>query len=74
MVRIETFPKPILAALYATFKNIAPVRVLLKIAKPEDLPPGLPTNVMTQSWFSQIQVLSNYLFTKINIMIQKYRI
>ncbi|XP_001603733.2 UDP-glucuronosyltransferase 2C1 [Nasonia vitripennis] len=59
MVRIETFPKPILAAIYATFKNIAPVRVLMKIAKPEDLPPGLPSNVMTQSWFSQLQVLKH---------------
>lgn len=58
MVRIETFPKPILDAFYATFSNIAPVRVLFKIAKPEVLPPGLPSNVMTQSWFSQIQVLS----------------
>ena len=60
MVRIETFPKPILEAFYATFKNIAPVRVLMKIAKPEELPPGLPDNVMTQTWLSQIQVLSKY--------------
>lgn len=50
--------KTFLDGFYATFKNIAPVRVLLKIAKPEVLPPGLPANVMTQSWFSQIQVLS----------------
>lgn len=58
MVLIETFPRSVLNAFYATFKNIAPVRVLLKIAKPEKLPPGLPSNVMTKSWFSQIQVLS----------------
>ncbi|KAJ8680730.1 hypothetical protein QAD02_016517 [Eretmocerus hayati] len=59
MVRIETFPKHVLDALYASFKNISPVRVLMKIAKPEELPPNLPKNVMTQSWFSQLQVLKH---------------
>lgn len=58
MVRIETFPKNVLDAFYNTFKSIAPVRVLIKIAKVEDLPPGLPSNVMTQPWFSQVKVLS----------------
>ncbi|XP_032453936.1 uncharacterized protein LOC100123458 [Nasonia vitripennis] len=57
--RIETFPRHILEAFYRSFKNIAPTRVLLKIAKPEELPPGLPPNVMTQSWFQQIQVLKH---------------
>ncbi|KAJ8680731.1 hypothetical protein QAD02_016518 [Eretmocerus hayati] len=59
MVRIETLPKYVLDALYASFKNISPVRVLMKIAKPEELPPNLPKNVMTQSWFSQVQVLKH---------------
>jgi glucuronosyltransferase len=58
MVRIETFPKLIVNAIYASFKNIAPVKVLWKIAKQNELPSGLPSNVMTQSWFSQEQVLS----------------
>lgn len=56
--RIETFPTHILKAFYQSFKYIAPTRVLLKIAKPQELPPGLPSNVMTQPWFNQIQVLS----------------
>ena len=59
MVRLETFPKPIIEAFYATFRNIAPVNVLMKIAKPEELPDGLPENVMIQTWLSQVQVLSN---------------
>ena len=58
MVKIESFPKENLEAFYATFRNIAPVRVLMKIAKPEELPPGLPENVKTHYWLPQIQVLS----------------
>ncbi|XP_076291112.1 UDP-glucosyltransferase 2-like [Lasioglossum baleicum] len=59
MVRIETFPKPLLDAFYTVFKKIAPVRVLMKIAKKEELPPGLPANVMVQPWFSQVTVLKH---------------
>lgn len=59
MVRIETFPKPVLDAFYAVFEKIAPVRVLMKIAKKEELPPGLPKNVMVQPWFSQVTVFKH---------------
>ncbi|XP_023247051.1 UDP-glucuronosyltransferase 2A3-like [Copidosoma floridanum] len=59
MVRIETLPKAILTGIYETFKKLAPVRVLLKIAQPQELPPGLPSNVMTQTWFSQMKVLKH---------------
>ncbi|XP_011629710.1 UDP-glucuronosyltransferase 1-9-like [Pogonomyrmex barbatus] len=59
MVRIETFPKEIVQQFYASFEKIAPVRVLMKVAKKEDLLPGLPKNVMTQSWFPQISVLKH---------------
>jgi len=59
MVRIETFPKELIQQFYASFEKIAPVRVLMKIAKKEDLLPGLPKNVMTQSWFPQISVLKH---------------
>lgn len=58
MVRIETFPKELMEMFYASFEKIAPTRVLMKVAKKEDLLPGLPKNVMTQSWFPQITVLS----------------
>ncbi|XP_058790423.1 uncharacterized protein LOC131663803 [Phymastichus coffea] len=57
--RIETFPKHILNAFYKSFENIKPVRVLLKIAHPEELPPGLPSNVLTQTWFQQVPVLKH---------------
>ncbi|CAB0041466.1 unnamed protein product [Trichogramma brassicae] len=57
MVQLETFPEHDLKELYASFKNIAPIRVVMKIAKPELLPPGLPSNVITHSWLPQVQVL-----------------
>lgn len=60
MVRLETFPKPVVESFYASFRKIAPVRVLLKIVKAEDLIPGLPSNVLTKSWLSQEQVLSEF--------------
>ncbi|KAJ8679192.1 hypothetical protein QAD02_014979 [Eretmocerus hayati] len=59
MTRIETFPEHIVNAFYKSFANISPVRVLMKVAKPQELPRGLPANVMTQSWFDQIQVLKH---------------
>ena len=58
MVKIETFPKETLDAFYGAFRNIAPIRVLIKIANKEKLPPGLPENVKTYHWFPQIQILS----------------
>ncbi|KAL7299929.1 hypothetical protein TKK_0007249 [Trichogramma kaykai] len=59
MLRFETFPKNIIDMFYTSFEKIAPVRVLMKIAKPEELPSGLPKNVMTQTWFSQVHVLKH---------------
>ncbi|XP_015175625.1 PREDICTED: UDP-glucuronosyltransferase 1-4-like, partial [Polistes dominula] len=59
MVRIETFSKELMEIFYKSFEKIAPTRVLMKVAKKEDLLPGLPKNVMTQSWFSQIPVLKH---------------
>lgn len=58
MTRIETFPKPFLDAVYASIKNLHPVCFLLKIAKPEELSPGLPENAKTETWLSQVEVLS----------------
>lgn len=58
MVRFETTPREIIEHFYRSFEKIAPVRVLMKVSKKEDLPPGLPKNVMSQPWFSQISVLS----------------
>ncbi|XP_048509528.1 UDP-glucosyltransferase 2-like isoform X1 [Athalia rosae] len=59
MVRMETFPKEFLGEVYAAFEKIAPLRVLLKIAKPEELPAGLPKNVLTRPWLPQIGVLKH---------------
>lgn len=59
MVKIESFPKETLEAFYSTFRNIAPVRVLMKIANPKELPADLPRNVKTHSWLPQIQILKH---------------
>lgn len=59
MVRIETFPKPLLQTFYKVFEKLAPVRVLMKVAKKEDLLPGLPKNVMIRPWFSQVSVFKH---------------
>lgn len=61
MVRIETFPVSVVASFYEAFRKIAPVRVLMKVANADELPPGLPSNVLTQPWFSQVKVLSKSL-------------
>lgn len=58
MVKIETFPKPLIETFYKVFERIAPVRVLMKIANANDLIPGLPKNVMIQPWYSQVSVSS----------------
>lgn len=62
MVMIETFPREFLNILYASLGKITPVRVLMKIPNPEKLPPGLPENVYTSPWMSQIKILSESLF------------
>ncbi|CAB0031707.1 unnamed protein product [Trichogramma brassicae] len=58
MTRLETFPRHVIDTFYKSFQNIAPVRVLLKIAKPEEMPAGMPDNVLVQTWLPQIQILS----------------
>lgn len=57
LVNIETLPNSSLLGLYESFKKIAPIKVLMKIANKDELPPGLPGNVMTSSWLPQIAVL-----------------
>ena len=61
MVKIESFPEEYLRIFYESLRKISPVNVLMKIANPEELPAGLPENVVTSSWLSQIKVLSNYI-------------
>lgn len=60
MVRIETFPEKIIHSFYEAFRKIAPVRVLMKVAKADEMPLGLPSNVLTQPWFSQVKILSEF--------------
>lgn len=58
MVKIESFPMKLLNIFYNSLSKISPVRVLMKIAKPDELPPGLPKNVHVLPWVSQVKVLS----------------
>ena len=58
MVKIESFPIEHINTFYNSLGKIAPVRVLMKIAKPDELPPGLPKNVHVLPWIPQVKVLS----------------
>lgn len=62
MVLIETLPTKQLREIYASFKKISPVRVLMKIGNSNKLPPGLPKNVKTMSWIPQQPLLGNEIF------------
>ncbi|XP_017877327.1 UDP-glucuronosyltransferase 2B14-like [Ceratina calcarata] len=59
MVKIESMPRHYLEIFYKSLANIAPIRVLLKIAKPDELPPGLSSNVHVLTWLPQIKVLKH---------------
>ncbi|XP_026669813.1 UDP-glucuronosyltransferase 2B15-like, partial [Ceratina calcarata] len=59
MVKIESMPRHYLEIFYKSLANIAPIRVLLKIAKPDELPPGLSSNVHVLTWLPQVKVLKH---------------
>ncbi|XP_053982305.1 UDP-glycosyltransferase UGT5-like isoform X2 [Hylaeus volcanicus] len=59
MVKIESFPQKYLDIFYNSLGKIAPVRVLMKIPNPSELPPGLPKNVHTLPWIPQVKVLKH---------------
>ncbi|XP_012262912.2 UDP-glucosyltransferase 2-like [Athalia rosae] len=59
MLMLETFPREVLLGIYSSLAKLAPTRVLMKIVKPELLPDGLPSNVMTLPWIAQYSVLKH---------------
>lgn len=59
MITIESFPKEHLDVFYKSLGKIAPVRVLMKIPNPEELPPGLPKNIRTEPWLLQVKILKH---------------
>ncbi|KOX67539.1 UDP-glucuronosyltransferase 2B4 [Melipona quadrifasciata] len=59
MVKIESFPIKHVNIFYNSLGKIAPVRVLMKIAKSSELPPGLPKNVHVLPWIPQVKVLKH---------------
>lgn len=71
MVLIEEFPEDVLAAVYASLANLAPIRVLMKVVHKEKLPPGLPKNVLTMKWIPQVPVLRKKILISIkNVFFQ----
>lgn len=65
MVKIESFPDRYLKIFYNSLEKIAPIRVLVKIATPTDLPPGLPKNIRVLPWIPQVKVLSELISSSI---------
>ncbi|XP_048509530.1 UDP-glucosyltransferase 2-like [Athalia rosae] len=59
ILKAETLPKNIIDELYSGFEKVKPIRVLFKVSSPEDLPPGLPDNVLTMKWIPQMQILQH---------------
>ncbi|XP_051153798.1 UDP-glucosyltransferase 2-like [Leptopilina boulardi] len=59
MYLIESLSENILLEFYEAFSKISPIRVLMKIANENMLPPGLPENVRLFSWLPQIPILKH---------------
>ena len=68
MILIESLPKKQIKDVYASFRKIAPIKVLMKIANSSMLPPGLPENVKILPWIPQIPVLGMYIYLCIKFL------
>ncbi|KAF7988260.1 hypothetical protein HCN44_007792 [Aphidius gifuensis] len=55
----ESFPLSTIQAFYKSFAKLVPKRILMRVKRPERLPPGLPSNVKTFTWISQAKVLKH---------------
>nr|UEN71111.1 UDP-glucosyltransferase 334AA3 [Meteorus pulchricornis] len=59
MVTIETLPRNILDNIFKSLRKISPIRVFMKVPRPELLPPGVPENIRTFDWIPQLKVLKH---------------
>ncbi|XP_046736269.1 UDP-glycosyltransferase UGT5-like [Diprion similis] len=59
MLKLETFPRENLVAIYSSLAKLAPIRVVVKVVNATELVPGLPSNVLTLPWVSQMAVLQH---------------
>ncbi|KAK0175126.1 hypothetical protein PV327_008905 [Microctonus hyperodae] len=59
MVTIESFPKQTIKNLYNSFRKISPIRIFMKVPQPKLLLPGLPKNIRTFVWTSQLKVMKH---------------
>ena len=62
MFRIETFPDEIVNILFNSLEKIAPMKVLIRIANPEELKVKLPSNFYTLSWMPQEKILRKFFY------------
>ena len=56
---IESLPTDVINSLYESFGKLKQ-NVLIRVTNAKNLPPGLPKNVLTQSWIPQEAVLGMY--------------
>ncbi|XP_014236324.1 UDP-glucuronosyltransferase 2B15-like [Trichogramma pretiosum] len=59
MFRIETFPDHVLDIILESLRKLTPVKVLMRIAKLEELTKKLPSNIHTLPWIPQEKVLNH---------------
>lgn len=57
LVQVESLPKDVVEKLFNTFRNISPVRVVMKFPNPQLLRVELPENVFTFPWVPQRKIL-----------------
>lgn len=67
-ILIETLPTKTINEIYASFRKISPVRVLMKVANSSKLPPGLPETVKVSTWTPQQALLGKFYYFYINLL------
>ena len=60
MAKIETLPAEVIRKFYATFRMIAPVRVVMKVTNLKSVPENFPSNVYPYVWLPQEKILRQF--------------
>lgn len=74
MVLIETLSTNLLNDIYASFKKISPIRILMKVVNSSKLPVGLPGNVKILPWIPQQPILGRFEFHSISLAIYERKL
>ncbi|OXU22681.1 hypothetical protein TSAR_000187 [Trichomalopsis sarcophagae] len=59
LVVIETLPHEALERFYSAIRKISPVKVLMRVPHPDDMPKNMPDNVYKFSWLPQQTVFQH---------------